>query len=199
MRVILLSRGLLLALTLWGCDQPSNSAAAANQMPPLTPSTSSPGVATLGPTGGNVSLPSTAEINFPAGAVPAGTRVQITDVPTPSTDPDFVDRATMQEATNIASRSVEVAVTGAQPSSGVGVKLFVPSSYIFNLPTGQTTRVLALSSNESDMETPSPIYILLPVVVNAADLSISFTARPEFFAFESAGNNIARFVVVTSP
>jgi hypothetical protein len=186
---------ILIAISTPACDPGASSPP---NTPPTTPPSPVAGVGIIGPSGGTAVLPSVAEVTFPAGSVPGGTRVEISEVPTPSSSEAFDIASTFAAASNISNRAVEVLVGGPQPTGAVQIKLFVSQTYISGLPAGHKVRVLALSTNTSDLEAPSSTYEILPVTVNATDSSIGFTVSREFFTSSSSSSSIARFVVASS-
>lgn len=189
----------IIPLIFLGCD--AGSSTGGGGAPPTAtppPSPPPPGAATIGAAGGTVTLPSVAEITFPAGSVPAGTQVAISRIATPTGESDFVEVSRFLSAANISLEAVEVSIT-SQPGANVQVRLNVGAQYTTALPSGHVTRVLALSENSSALENAYPTYEILPVTINVGDSTISFEANPIYFARRLNGRQMARFIVVTSP
>lgn len=161
--------------------------------PSPTPTASS---AIISSAGGSISLAGVAQITFPAGSVPDGTTVSISQTTTPKTDEAFVDSVGFLSAANISNTGIEIRVS-QQPSAPIKIVLNAGAPYTRSVPAGQATRVLGTIVNSSDSESDSSTYELITTTVSAD--TVTFSAGQIFFTQASGPDTLGQFFLATSP
>ncbi|HEU4558148.1 MAG TPA: M23 family metallopeptidase [Longimicrobium sp.] len=159
--------------------------------PPRSDSTS----VTITAGGGTLRVDGLAVADFPAGALPAGTRATLQKVTSPEYAADFTLTAgSMYDGVVQAPYQVVIDVAGEQPATNVSVTVAVPAAVRALAPSGSELRVLYTLFQISDDEREETVELLPDRFARTAE-SATISLPPEAFAGEETDFHSYRAIV----